>query len=62
LKPPTSPSPNAPVVSVSKSAADDVPQIDTISSNGTPQLSTPDEPKEEHLAQPKSRPLSPYTM
>ncbi|BAT90896.1 hypothetical protein LR48_Vigan08g169300 [Vigna angularis] len=62
LKPPTSPSPNAPVVSVSTSAADGVPQIDTISSNGTPQLSTPDEPKEEHLPEPKSRPLSPYTM
>lgn len=62
LKPPTSPSPNAPVVSVSTSAAAGVPQIDTISSNGTPQLSTADEPKEEHLPEPKSRPLSPYTM
>ena len=39
-----------------------MPQIDTISSNGTPPLSTADEPKEEHLPGPKSRPLSPYTM
>ncbi|CAJ1933450.1 unnamed protein product [Sphenostylis stenocarpa] len=62
LKPPTSPSPNTPILSVSTSAADVVPQRDTISSNGPAQLSTVDEPKEEHLPKPKSRPLSPYTM
>ncbi|KAL5130015.1 Protein TIC 62, chloroplastic [Glycine soja] len=62
LKPPTSPSPNAPTVSVSTPAAAGVPEIDTISSNGPAQLSAADEPKEEHLPEPKSRPLSPYTM
>ncbi|KAG4386758.1 hypothetical protein AAZX31_11G118700 [Glycine max] len=62
LKPPTSPSPNAPTVSVSTPAAAGVPKIDTISSNGPAQLSTADEPKKEHLPEPKSTPLSPYTM
>ncbi|XP_027354065.1 protein TIC 62, chloroplastic isoform X1 [Abrus precatorius] len=54
LKPPTSPSPNAPNVSVSTSVVDGVTKIDTVSSNGPAQPSITDEPK--------SRPLSPYTM
>ncbi|KHN25349.1 Protein TIC 62, chloroplastic [Glycine soja] len=64
LKPPTSPSPNAPTISVSTSAEEGVPEIATVSSNGPApaQLSIADEPKEEHLPEPKSRPLSPYTM
>lgn len=62
LKPPTSPSPNAPTISVPKSAVNVVPEVDTISSNGPAQPSIADEPKEEHLPEPKSRPLSPYTM
>ncbi|KAL2328926.1 hypothetical protein Fmac_022353 [Flemingia macrophylla] len=60
LKPPSSPSPNSPTLSVSTSAADSVPEIATASINGPAQLSIADEPKEE--PEPKSRPLSPYTM
>ncbi|RDX85886.1 Protein TIC 62, chloroplastic, partial [Mucuna pruriens] len=60
LKPPTSPSPNAPTISVSTSAVNQVAEIDTISSNGPAQLSIADEPKED--PEPKSRPLSPFTM
>lgn len=62
LKPPTSPSPNAPTISVPKSAPDSVPEVATVSSNGPAQLSIADEPKEEHVPEPKSTPLSPYTM
>nr|KYP66046.1 hypothetical protein KK1_012326 [Cajanus cajan] len=62
LKPPTSPSPNAPIISVPKSASDSVPEVATVSSNGPAQLSIADEPKEEHVPEPKSTPLSPYTM
>ncbi|KAI5388638.1 protein TIC 62, chloroplastic [Lathyrus oleraceus] len=58
LKPPSSPSPSVPTTSLSK--------IDTVvvSSNGPAQLSVEDTPKneEQHLHEPKSRPLSPYAM
>ncbi|KAH1158768.1 hypothetical protein GYH30_030806 [Glycine max] len=60
LKPPTS-SPNASTIPFSTSAGDGVPEIATVSSNGPAQLSIADEPKEEHLPEPKSRSLSPYT-
>ncbi|KAE9616532.1 putative NAD(P)-binding domain-containing protein [Lupinus albus] len=63
FKPPTSPSPSAPNVSLSKSAVDAVPKIDIVSSNGPAQLSIANEPNEEqNLPEPKSRPLSPFTM
>ncbi|CAL0304219.1 unnamed protein product [Lupinus luteus] len=63
FKPPTSPSPSAPTVSLSKSAADAVPEIDIVSSNGPAQLSIANEPNEEqNILEPKSKPLSPYTM
>ncbi|XP_058758080.1 protein TIC 62, chloroplastic-like [Vicia villosa] len=59
LKPPSSPSPSVPTTSPSK--------IDTVvvSSNGPAQLSVEDTPKDDgqqHLQEPKSRPLSPYAM
>ncbi|KAI5394513.1 variant 4, partial [Lathyrus oleraceus] len=58
LKPPSSPSPSVPTTSLLK--------IDTVvvSSNGPAQLSVEDTPKneEQHLHEPKSRPLSPYAM
>ncbi|CAJ1933451.1 unnamed protein product [Sphenostylis stenocarpa] len=62
LKPPTSPSPNAPTISISSSVVDGVPEIVTVSSNGPAQLSIGDEPKEGHLPERKPRPLSPYIM
>ena len=59
FKPPTSPSPSAPTVSPSTSAV----EIDTGSSNGPAQLPVSDRPEDgQHLPEPKSRPLSPYTM
>ncbi|CAK8576459.1 unnamed protein product [Lathyrus sativus] len=58
LKPPSSPSPSVPTTSLSK--------LDTVvSSNGPAQLSVEDTPKDDgqqHLHEPKSRPLSPYAM
>lgn len=74
LKPPSSPSPNAPNTSsvgsvpnidaVSTSFVGGVPNIDVVSSNGPAQLSVEDTPKEDgqDLHEPKSRPLSPYAM
>ncbi|KAK7264328.1 hypothetical protein RJT34_31935 [Clitoria ternatea] len=63
LKPPTSPTPNAPTLSVSTSTVDEVPKIDAVSGNGPAQLPIEeDKPKDEHVSEPKSRPLSPYTM
>ncbi|XP_061359134.1 protein TIC 62, chloroplastic [Gastrolobium bilobum] len=63
LKPPTSPSPNAPTISLSVSSVDGVAEIETVSSNGPAQLSIADKPNDgEHLSEPKSRSLSPYTM
>ncbi|KAJ1382976.1 hypothetical protein SESBI_43791 [Sesbania bispinosa] len=63
FKPPTSPSPNAPTISLSISTVDGVPEMDTVSGNGPAQLSIADEPQDgQHLPGPKSRPLSPYTM
>ncbi|KAI4295566.1 hypothetical protein L6164_035601 [Bauhinia variegata] len=56
FKPPTSPSPNAPNVSLS-------PEIGALSGNGPAPIPVADEPNnEQHVAVPKSRPLSPYTM
>ncbi|OIW08699.1 hypothetical protein TanjilG_03375 [Lupinus angustifolius] len=63
FKPPTSPSPSAPTVSLSKSAVNAAAEIDIVSSNGPAQLSIANEPNEEqNLPEPKSKPLSPYTM
>ncbi|XP_057746037.1 protein TIC 62, chloroplastic [Arachis stenosperma] len=60
LKPPTSPSPRAPNASSPSISAveSSVSQIEIVPSNGPPQL--PED--EQHLPQPKSTPLSPYTM
>ncbi|KAK6916521.1 NAD(P)-binding domain [Dillenia turbinata] len=60
LKPPTSPSPNAPTIS---SSMDGVPKVAPVSGNSIPQPEPAD--KSENKQQPpklKSRPLSPYTM
>ncbi|KAJ4966114.1 hypothetical protein NE237_017963 [Protea cynaroides] len=63
LKPPTSPSPNVPTVSlVSMSSADGAP-LSITSGNNAVQPPPPDKPVEElHSMEPKSRPLSPFTM
>ncbi|XP_004507400.1 protein TIC 62, chloroplastic [Cicer arietinum] len=64
LKPPSSPSPNAPTTSLSTSSVGVVPEIDTVSNNGPAQLSVADKPTDDgqNFHEPKSRPLSPYTM
>ncbi|XP_024637320.1 protein TIC 62, chloroplastic isoform X2 [Medicago truncatula] len=64
LKPPSSPSPNAPTTSISTSSVGEVAKIEEESSNGPAQLSVEDTPKDDgqNLHEPKSRPLSPYAM
>jgi len=64
LKPPSSPSPNAPTTSISTSSVGEVAKIEEVSSNGPAQLSVEDTPKDDgqNLHELKSRPLSPYAM
>ena len=63
FKPPTSPSPNVPSATLSTSVIEGVPEKAAESSNGPAQLPVAEEPNDgQRLAEPKSRPLSPYTM
>ncbi|XP_043708776.1 protein TIC 62, chloroplastic isoform X2 [Telopea speciosissima] len=64
LKPPTSPSPSVPTVSlVSTSSADVAPPLSTISGNSSAQTSALDNPVDkQHSMEPKSRPFSPFAM
>lgn len=64
LKPPTSPSPSAPTVSLpSTLPVEGGSKIDSISGNNTAQPPAADIPKDEqHHVQAKPRPLSPFTM
>jgi hypothetical protein len=64
FKPPSSPSPSAPITSLSTSSVSEVPKIDAVSTNGPAQPSVEDKPKDDgqQLNEPKSRPLSPYAM
>ncbi|WJX51532.1 Protein TIC 62, chloroplastic, variant 3 [Trifolium repens] len=64
FKPPSSPSPSAPITLLSTSSVSEVPKIDAVSTNGPAQPSVEDKPKDDgqQLNEPKSRPLSPYAM
>ncbi|XP_059653951.1 protein TIC 62, chloroplastic [Cornus florida] len=64
LKPPTSPSPNAPTFSLpSMSTLDGGSQIATVSGNSTAHTASADKPgDEQHSNEAKGRPLSPFTM
>lgn len=64
LKPPTSPSPSAPTVSLpSTLPVEGGSKIDNISGNNTAQPPAADIPMDEqHYAEAKPRPLSPFTM